>query len=55
MRFYIVVAVLFALLGVVGFVDMESAEAEQAMYCENVKAKIWPDYKNIFKKVCKDY
>lgn len=41
----ITMAMLFCL---VGSYDIEQAEQTQALYCENVKAKVWPDYdKNI--------
>ena len=34
-------AMLFCL---VGSYDIESEEQEQALYCENVKAKVWPSF-----------
>ena len=37
----IIIAVLFCL---VSSYDIEQAEQTQALYCENVKAKVWPAY-----------
>ena len=40
------------LLCLVSSYDIEQAEQTQALYCENVKAKVWPAYdKDV---VCKD-
>ena len=32
------------LLCLVSSYDIEQAEQDQALYCENVKAKVWPAY-----------
>ena len=39
-------------LGVVGSMDYEDAKAEEALYCNNVKSGIWPDYEGTYAKVC---
>ncbi len=40
------------LLGVVGSMDYEDAKAEEALYCDNVKNGVWPDYEGTYAKVC---
>lgn len=30
----------------------DDAQAEESVYCQMVKEKTWPDYKNIYKKAC---
>lgn len=44
-----IVFAIVAVLGVMGAVDQQAAEAEQEAYCENVKAGIWPDYRDLVK------
>lgn len=38
--------VIFAIYALVSFMDWEDAQADQAHYCEMVKAKTWPDYRH---------
>lgn len=40
--------------GIVGHFDYEDEVAAEALYCDNVKAKVWHDYKGIYKKECKN-
>lgn len=40
----------FAIIGAIDYKDEEVALIE---YCDNVRNKIWPDYKGIYKKECK--
>jgi hypothetical protein len=44
---------LVLLLGLVGHFDYQDQEAEEAQYCDMVKAKLWPDYKGIYRQSCK--
>lgn len=48
------VAIIVMLYGIVGRMDMEDEEAAAVAYCENVRDKVWPDYKGIYKKECKN-
>lgn len=52
-RIAIIIALLL-LLGIVGRMDTEDEEAAAVTYCENVRDKVWPDYKGIYKKECKN-
>lgn len=38
--------------GIVGHFDYEDEVAAEALYCDNVKAGIWPDYEGTYKKDC---
>lgn len=51
----VIVAFLLLLFGIVGHFDAEDEEAQAVLYCENVKAGIWPDYEGTYKKYCKDF
>lgn len=42
----------FLLLGLMGHMDYEDAKAEEANYCEMVKAKLWPDYRGTYRREC---
>lgn len=48
-----IVTLLLLLFGIVGHFDAEEEEAQSILYCENVKAGIWPDYEGTYKKYCK--
>ena len=50
--FFIGVA-LSTTIGLAHSLSYQDALAEQQAYCENVDQGIWPDYKKIYKKVCK--
>jgi hypothetical protein len=39
-------------VGIVGHYDYEDEQAAEALYCDNVKAGIWPDYEGTYKKYC---
>ena len=41
--------------GIAGHFDYENEEAAEALYCDNVKAKVWPDFKGTYKKYCKNF
>ena len=42
----------FAAFGLVGAMDYEDAEAQQALYCDNVKSGVWPDYEGTYVSEC---
>lgn len=46
------VLALFAAFGFVGAMDYEDAKAEEALYCDNVKAGVWPDYEGTYVSQC---
>lgn len=43
---------LLLLMGVVGRMDYEDAKLEEALYCDNVRTGVWPDYEGTYKKIC---
>lgn len=43
---------LVLLLGIAGHFDYEDKQVDQAQYCEMVKAKLWPDFRGIYRKEC---
>jgi len=43
---------LFVLYGLVSEADYQEALAQEAIYCDNVKSEVWPDYKQIDESVC---
>lgn len=43
---------LLLLMGVVGRMDYEDEQAQAALYCDNVRNGIWPDYEGTYKKFC---
>lgn len=45
--------VMLALFGIVGELDLQAAEADQAHYCEMVKAGHWPDYQGTYRNECR--
>jgi hypothetical protein len=46
------VAVLL-LLGLMGHMDYEDQQAEQAHYCDMVKAGYWPDFQGTYRSECR--
>jgi len=48
----IAITAVLALLGIVGRLDYEDQLAEQAVYCEMVKAGEWPDYQKTYLTEC---
>lgn len=47
-----IVAVL-VLLGIVGRMDADDAQADADNYCEMVKAGHWPDYQGTYRTQCR--
>ena len=47
-----VVLVIFAAFGAVGVMDYEDALIQQALYCDNVKSGLWPDYEGTYVSEC---
>ena len=45
--------VMLALFGIVGELDLQAVEADQAHYCEMVKAGHWPDYQGTYRSECR--
>lgn len=41
--------------GIAGHFDYEDEVAAEALYCDNVKDKVWPDFKGTYKKYCKNF
>ena len=44
---------LLGLFGLAGAMDYEDQQAEQAHYCEMVKAGHWPDYQGTYRTQCR--
>lgn len=42
----------FAALCLVGSMDYADEVREQVLYCDNVAAKVWPDYEGSYKEQC---
>ena len=42
----------FLLMGLMGRMDYEDAKAEEANYCEMVKAGFWPDFNGTYRDEC---
>ena len=42
-----------AAFGFAGHMDYEDQQAEQAHYCEMVKAGFWPDYQGTYRRECR--
>ena len=52
-RYVLLVAALFLLIGLVGNADYEAQLPMQDHYCAQVQGGHWPDYKNIAEEFCK--
>lgn len=52
-RMAAILAALVLLLGLMGHMDYEDAKAEEANYCEMVKAGLWPDYRGTYRDECR--
>lgn len=52
-RMAAILAAIILLLGIVGRMDLEAAEEDQAQYCEMVKAGHWPDYQGTYRRECR--
>ncbi len=46
------VLAIVAAFGFVGAMDAEDAEVQQALYCDNVKSGVWPDYEGTYVSEC---
>jgi len=53
MRIIFGLVAIIVLFGVVGAMDCEDEQAAAVSYCENVRDKVWPDFKG-YKKECKN-
>lgn len=51
-RMAAILSAILLLLGIVGRMDLEAAEDDQAQYCEMVKGKLWPDFRGIYRTEC---
>ena len=52
-RMAAILAALVLLFGLAGAMDYEDQHAEQAHYCEMVKAGFWPDYQGTYRRECR--
>ena len=52
MKTTVVLLALLGLFGLAGAMDYEDQQAEQARYCEMVKAGYWPDYQGTYRREC---
>lgn len=43
---------MLAAFGFAGQMDYEDALAQQALYCDNVKSGVWPDYEGTYVSEC---
>lgn len=48
----LILLVIFALLTIVGKMDIEDQQVQQEYYCENVDSGRWSDYNNSSKQFC---
>jgi hypothetical protein len=48
-------AVVILAFGIVCHFDYEDEEEAEALYCDNVTDKVWPDFKGTYKKYCKNF
>lgn len=46
------ILILLLLFGIVGKMDFEEAQMQEAYYCQNVANGIWPDYNKTYKHNC---
>ena len=47
-----IVALVIVAFGTAGTSDIEEAQRQEQEYCDNVAAKVWPDYNGNFSSVC---
>ena len=52
-RIAAIATALVLLFGLAGHMDYEDQQAEQAHYCEMVKAGYWPDYQGTYRRECR--
>lgn len=48
----VAVLAIVAAFGFVGAMDAEDAEMQAALYCDNVKSGLWPDYEGTYVSQC---
>ena len=53
MKTTVVLLALLGLFGLAGAMDYEDAKAEEANYCEMVKAGLWPDFRGTYRRECR--
>ena len=53
MKTTVVLLALLGLFGLAGAMDYEDQQADQAHYCEMVKAGYWPDYQGTYRSECR--
>lgn len=51
-RMAAIATALVLLMGLVGRMDYEDQQADQAHYCEMVKAGFWPDFNGTYRREC---
>lgn len=52
LRNFAALVALLLLLSLVGHLDYQNAQEEEAYYCEMVKARLWPDYRGTYRTAC---
>ena len=53
MKTTVVLLALLGLFGLTGAMDYEDQQAEQAHYCDMVKAGYWPDFQGTYRSECR--
>ncbi len=53
MKMIAVLLSLLGLFGLAGAMDYEDQQAEQAHYCDMVKAGYWPDFQGTYRSECR--
>ena len=48
----LIVAAVVKLFGIIRQFDYEDAKTQQALYCDNVKSGVWPDYEGTYVSEC---
>ena len=51
---FFVALTLFGIVSIVGGMDYEDAKTQQALYCDNVKSGVWPDYEGTYVSECEN-
>lgn len=52
-RMAAIAAALVLLFGLAGRMDYEDQQAQEALYCDMVKAGHWPDYQGTYRRECR--
>ena len=53
MKTTVVLLALLGLFGLAGAMDYEDQQAQEALYCDMVKAGNWPDYQGTYRTQCR--